>query len=67
MGLSISLALPHSASLSLLLMEVELWCGEEAHHGHAVDTMHGAYHILCDVLTFTIVLFQQKTCPQGSI
>lgn len=46
MGLSIFLSLPHGASLSLLLMEMELWWGEEAHHGRAVYTVHGACHIL---------------------
>ena len=36
------LALSHSAALSLLLTETELWYGEEVHHGHA------------DTLTFTV-------------
>lgn len=66
MGLSIFLSLPHGASLSLLLMEMELWWGEEAHHGRAVYTVHGACHVLCDMLTFTVALFHGGF-PHGSI
>ena len=48
MGLSIFLSLPQGASLSLLLMEMELWCGEEAHHGRAV------YIVLCTTCTVLV-------------